>query len=117
MVCRLPPEAGRSVLRAQALAAGRAAIWTGFVTLTTAGSVTITANDGNGHTGTSNSFTVYAAPPALDVSNTASTSGSPSYTVSLTTTKANDILYVAVSTGSSQYRYNFWWWTYLDSKS
>jgi hypothetical protein len=79
-------------------------VWTGSVTLSTAGSgITITANDGSGHTGTSNAFNVNPAPipPALDVSNSASTSGTSSYTVSLTTTKANDILYVVVSTGSS----------------
>ena len=40
-------------------------------------------------------------PPTIDVSNTASTGGATSYTVSLTTTSTNDILYVAVSTGSS----------------
>ncbi len=79
-------------------------VWTGLVTLNTVGSgITITANDGSGHTTTSNAFNVNPAPvpPALDVSNTASTGGSSSYTVSFTTTKANDILYVVVSTGSS----------------
>ncbi|MGA2524322.1 MAG: hypothetical protein ABSF65_09265, partial [Candidatus Bathyarchaeia archaeon] len=77
-------------------------VWTGSVTLSTAGSVTITANDGSGHTGTSSAFTVNVpvVPPQLDVSNPASTAGASSYTDSLTTTKSNDLLYVAVSTGS-----------------
>ena len=80
-------------------------VWTGSVTLSTAGSgITVTANDGGGHTGTSNAFNVNPAPvpPALDVSNTASIASGSSYTVSLTTTKSNDILYVVVSTGSSR---------------
>src|SRR5208283_5299981 len=40
-------------------------VWTGSVTVTTAGSsVTLGVNDGSGHTGTSNTFTVNAAGAA-----------------------------------------------------
>ncbi len=37
-----------------------AGVWTGSVTLNTAGTISISTNDGNGHPGTSNTFTVYA---------------------------------------------------------
>jgi hypothetical protein len=74
-------------------------VWTGSVTLTGTGSgINITANDGSGHTGTSNSFKVQAVahnPPSLDVSNTYAGSGDTSFTITLTTHSA-DLIYVSL---------------------
>ena len=78
-------------------------IWTGSVTVTGTGSTSITANDGSGHTGISNSFTVNAAtlPLALDGKNSGSAASGSSFTITLTTSNPNDLLYLSIVSRSS----------------
>jgi len=78
-------------------------VWTGSVTLTGTGSgITITANDGLGHQGASNPFTVSAAAPfGIDKSSTGYTnSNSATVTVTLTGCAANDVI-IVVGSGNS----------------
>ena len=71
-------------------------VWTGTVSLTTSGSgVTITANDGSSHTGTSNTFNVITAPTIITGSTIAS-SFSRTYSV----TQPNSFVVIVVTGGN-----------------
>ncbi len=70
-------------------------VWTGSITLTGAGSGVTISTSGSSKSGTSNTFIVNNAPPALDGYSKTNTVQSKTMTMTLTTTKNNDVLYLS----------------------
>jgi hypothetical protein len=80
-------------------------VWTGSVTVTGAGSGITISTSGSSKTGTSGTFNVTKAPPALDGSastNTVNSNGQTrTMTMTLKTSNSNDVLYLSFVGGGS----------------